>query len=81
MKPVRKDGKRQARRERTLARLEQYLEGGVKKQLDRIGEVGSKFAPDRGLKKFYKKVAFEQSDVDRIRYDIKVLKERLGKAA
>lgn len=30
MKPVRKGGKRQERRERTLARLEKYLAGGVR---------------------------------------------------
>lgn len=79
MKPVRKDGKRQQRRERTLARLGEYLKGGVKQQLLRTEEVGSKFAPDKGLKKVYETVAFESRDIDRIKKEIAVLQLRLGK--
>lgn len=78
MKPVRKDGKRQQRRERTLARLEQYLKGGVKQQLLKTEEVGSKFAPDKGLKKVYETVPLQTEDVKRIEKEIEALKRNLG---
>lgn len=68
MKPIKKDGKRQARRERTLARLELYLAGGVKT------------IKPKGAKEAIKMKSFTPEDIKRIEYDIKVLRERLGKA-
>lgn len=72
MKPVMKDGKRQARRERTLARLELYLAGGVKMKgkFDRRKEYIGGIPTE----------PFTPADIKRIEYDIKVLRERLGKA-
>lgn len=81
MKPVKKDQPRQARRERTLARLEKYLKGGVKKvkvieeSLDKNRAPGS-----RMIEKTVKKtVAFEDKDIKRIEKEIATLKTRLGR--
>lgn len=63
MKPIRKDAPRQRRRERTLARLEAVLKGGVK---------------NVGLKKFMKQVPLEASDRERISKEISSLKSHLG---
>lgn len=86
MKPIKKDVPRQARRERTLTRLEQYLEGGVKKQKsdpqDRLIGYDKKGRPvykQRG-KETGKLVPFEQKDIDRIKGEIAILKGRLGKS-
>lgn len=78
MKPVRKNQRRQARRERTLARLEKFLEGGVKQVVDRVEEVGGKFGKAKGLVKFYKTVPFELKDRQRIQGEILTLRTRLS---
>lgn len=78
MKPVKKDGKRQQRRERTLARLEATLKGGVKLPVTKK-EIGSgKFK--KVTKTFGSApVPFEQIDIDRIKGEIATLKTRLGR--
>lgn len=81
MKPVKKDAPRQARRERTLTRLEVTLKGGVKmvsvekETLNKNAKPGSRLIKVREQVK----VPFEQGDIDRINREIVVLKERLGK--
>lgn len=86
MKPVKKDAPRQARRERTLTRLENYLKGGVKNQKsdpqDRLvgyKKNGQPIYKQRG-RETGKMVPFEQKDIDRIKRDIAILKSRLGKS-
>lgn len=69
MKPVKKDAPRQERRKRTLARLEQYLAGGVK-------TVSTKSLEGELIK--VKQVPFTNQDVDRIQNEISILKQRLG---
>ena len=81
MKPIKKDAPRQARREKTLTRLEATLKGGVK-QVEVEKEVLNKSAaPGKRLQmgKEYKTVPFEQKDIDRINREIATLKTRLGK--
>lgn len=75
MKPVKKDGRRQQRRERTLARLEKQLEGGVKSEMFGAKLVDNKFVGTIVVSRL------EQKDIDRISKDITILKQRLGKAA
>lgn len=67
MKPVKKDGKRQARRERTLARLEATLKGGVKTVKPFGAEVATKLGP------------LTPEQIDRMLNEVFVLKTRLGK--
>ena len=78
MKPIKKDAPRQARREKTLTRLEATLKGGVKIP------VSKKEEKVRGRIKITKifgvvKVPFEKVDIDRINKEIATLKTRLGK--
>lgn len=78
MKPIKKDAPRQARREKTLTRLEATLKGGVKIP------VTKKEVKVRGKIKITKtfgttKVPFEKVDIDRINREIATLKTRLGK--
>lgn len=80
MKPVKKDVPRQERRKRTLARLEQYLAGGVKKIKVEEEKFNSKAPVGQRLTKVLveKTVAFEQKDIDRIQGEISTLRQRLG---
>lgn len=82
MKPVKKDAPRQERRKRTLSRLENYLQGGVKvikveeQSLNKGAQPGHRLS----TKLVEKTVPFEQKDIDRIKRDIAILKSRLGKS-
>lgn len=80
MKPVKKDGRRQARRKRTLERLEAHLAGGVRTIKVEQEELNMGVIPGKRLvKKFVEQtVPFEQKDIDRINGEITTLKQRLG---
>lgn len=68
MKPVMKDAPRQARRERTLTRLEVLLKGGVKTEKPKGVEEPIVIGP------------LSATDVARIQKDVSILKQRLGRA-
>lgn len=85
MKPVKKDVPRQKRREKTLARLESYLQGGVRTVstkpegkivgYDRVGNPVYKYrGRDVGTQ-----VEFTTQDRIRIEGEITTLKQRLGR--
>lgn len=67
MKKVKKDGRRQARRERTLQRLEALLSGGIRT----LKAKGEKIRISFG--------ALSQERIDQINAEVLVLKQRLGR--
>lgn len=80
MKPIKKDARRQARRERALARLEAHLKGGVRVVKVERTDLNMGAQPGKRLqvKIVEQKTPFTEEDVARIQTEIKNLQGKLN---